>query len=178
MAWVAELALLALRQAQLARRWRRQEALALQLEDVGEAHFSPRVLPFLEQAQQKISASKWADGPATQPVQRRVAALARDQNGCAAALEACRRTRHALRQEGGGCSSAALHQPQLALAAAAAAEQPHRPLRALRAAGAGRPPPARPAASTARAPGPGLDEGSLPALSATEGRRGDACVRH
>ena len=98
--WIAEFVLLALRQLQLGRRWRRQEALALQLDDVGEAHFSPKVLPFLEQAQHKISGLKWCDGPASKPVAQRVAALARDMNGCAAALDACRRKRHALRLQG------------------------------------------------------------------------------
>ena len=100
MGWVSEFVLLALRQLQLGRRWRRQEALALQLDDVGEAHFSPKVLPFLEQAQHKIGGSKWCDGPASKPVAQRVAALARDMNGCAAALEACRRTRHELKLQG------------------------------------------------------------------------------
>ena len=54
-----------------------------------------KVLPFIEQAQQKLFASKWRDGDAAPPVRRRVSELARDVNACTAALDACR-ARHEL----------------------------------------------------------------------------------
>ena len=42
------------------------------------------------QAQQKLSASKWGDGPAAPAVGRKLAELGRERSACAAALDDCR----------------------------------------------------------------------------------------
>ena len=47
------------------------------------------MLPFLEQAQQKLHASKWADGAPLPQVVQRVADLARDESACAEAIGRC-----------------------------------------------------------------------------------------
>ena len=80
----------------MARKWKRQQALALAFDDLTAGAFASKVLPFIEQAQQKLFASKWCDGDATPPVRRRVSELARDINARTAALDARRRARHEL----------------------------------------------------------------------------------
>ena len=86
----------------MARQWRRQAEIALTFDDLTEGHYGGRLMPFLEQAQQKIAASKWCDGEPLPQVKRRVAELARDQSACMLALEKCRRACHALQTRGGG----------------------------------------------------------------------------
>lgn len=73
--------LLTLRMLQMGRQWRRQCSIALAFDDVTEGEFSPSLLPFLEQAQQKLKASKWLDGEASAAVQRRLANTARNKVG-------------------------------------------------------------------------------------------------
>ena len=99
---MANFILLTLRQLQMARQWRRQAEIALSFDDLTEGHYGDRLMPFLEQAQQKIAASKWCDGEPLPQVKRRVAELEREKSACHAAIEKCRRAMHALQTKGGG----------------------------------------------------------------------------
>ena len=100
--WISAFILLALRQLQMARQWNWQQQIALTFDDLTEGHYGSRLMPFLEQAQQKIGASKWCDGEPLPQVKRRVAELARDQSACLEAIEGCRQAMHALQTRGGG----------------------------------------------------------------------------
>ena len=100
--WICDFVHLTLRQLQLARRWRLVAELALSFDDLTEGTYGTRMLPFLEQAQQKLHATKWADGNALPQVAKRVAELVRDQSACVQAIEACRKAVHALCTPGGG----------------------------------------------------------------------------
>jgi len=95
--WVAGIIHVALRQLQMARRWSRQAEIALAFDDLTEGHYGSRLLPFIEQAQEKMVASKWADGEPLAQVKRRVADLARDESVCTQAMDKVRRAIHALK---------------------------------------------------------------------------------
>ena len=85
---------------QLARRWAHMQEIALTFDDLTEGHYAKRLLPFLEQAQQKLHASKWADGKPLPQVSKRVADLRRDESACVEAITACRKAIHALEERG------------------------------------------------------------------------------
>ena len=92
--WMLGLARAALRSTQLARVWRRQEALMLHADAVTDGRFSAALLPFLAQAQQKLHASKWADGEPVAVVAQRAEHAKSCKTPGEAALAACRRRRH------------------------------------------------------------------------------------
>ena len=100
--WVASFMIATLRQLQMARQWQWQAEIALSFDDLTEGHFASQLMPFLEQAQQKIAASKWCDGEPLAQVARRVAELERDRSACVQMIERCRQNMHALQTKGGG----------------------------------------------------------------------------
>ena len=102
--WIASFIELTLRQLQMARQWTWQQYVALTFDDLTEGHYGASLMPFLEQAQQKIGASKWCDGEPLPQVKRRVDEIARDQSACLQAIEGCRRAMHALQTRAGGLS--------------------------------------------------------------------------
>jgi len=72
-----------------AARWTRQAELATTFDDLTDGQYRGQLLPFLEQAQQKLSASRWGDGAAVASVTRRLAELSREKSTCSTALERC-----------------------------------------------------------------------------------------
>ena len=64
--------------------------------------FAPSPSLLSSQAQQKLHASKWADGAPLPQVAKRVAELARDESATTSAISACRKAVHALKTAGGG----------------------------------------------------------------------------
>ena len=53
--WIAAFVLLTLRQLQMARQWTWQQLIALAFDDLTEGHYGAKLMPFLEQAQQKLA---------------------------------------------------------------------------------------------------------------------------
>ncbi|KAL1512237.1 hypothetical protein AB1Y20_005499 [Prymnesium parvum] len=101
---ISEHVLFSLRLLQMGRQWRRQAELALSFDDVTEAEYCSKILPFLEQAQQKLLATKWHDGEALQAVQQRVSTLARDKSKCRESVESWERALHDLMPDDGPAS--------------------------------------------------------------------------